>query len=120
MPFLFYSILFALLGELITGRHEVCPYILYINIFFFTIYSILDTIYYILILFIGFNKFFNRAVISPLHLGREQTSRKLAHIPMISNAFTAFALSTAGFVGTGTISLVFFNNTFHYFSSILF
>ncbi|GAJ24717.1 unnamed protein product, partial [marine sediment metagenome] len=33
---------------------------------------------------------------------------------MISNTFTAFTFSTAGFIGTGAITLVFFDITFHY------
>jgi len=93
---------------------------LFIILYAILIYYILNTRYYILILFIGFDKLFDRTIISPLRLGREQTSRKLTHIPMVSNTITTFAFSTTGFIGTGAITLVFFDIAFHCFSSLFF
>ena len=66
---------------------------------------------------IGFNKTFDRSVPGLLYIIREKTGRKLSHPPMILNAVAADTLPAARFIGAVAARLVFFNLTFHSFSS---
>jgi len=66
---------------------------------------------------IGLNKTFNRAVPGLLHIIGEKTGRELSHPPVILNAVAADTLPAARFIGAVAVRLIFFNLTFHSFSS---
>ncbi len=60
-----------------------------------------------------FNKPGKGAVVGLFHLWGEDTGREFIILQVVGDAFTAFALSGAGLVGTGALCLIDFNLAFH-------
>jgi hypothetical protein len=57
-------------------------------------------------------------VVCLLHLGREDAGGKLVVLEVVGDAFAAFALAGAGFVGAGALGFVDLNLAFHRADSI--
>jgi hypothetical protein len=55
----------------------------------------------------------NRAIIGALYFGWKEAAGELAGPAMIEDAVTALALPRAGFIGTGALSQVSVDFTFH-------
>jgi len=59
-------------------------------------------------IFVNFDKFSYRSVISPFHIIRKETGRKLFHVPVILEAFAADAFAAARLPGAVAFLNVFF------------
>jgi hypothetical protein len=67
---------------------------------------------------VSLNKSFNRAVVSPFHIGREVAGRQLAQPLVIDNTLAANAFSGTGLVGTVAFNLILLDFALPHVSSL--